>query len=74
MEGFCHEDPTAIPQLALPVGVVQEFLYLSKEELKNQSLAATTDLAVIAFYYLLRVGEYTKPRTISYKGACQKVT
>eukprot|EP00957_Ditylum_brightwellii_P067336 5110592-Ditylum_brightwellii.AAC.2 len=68
MESFRCEDPPAIPQLALLVGVVQECFCLAKEEQKKQSLATTANLAVITFYYLLRGGKYTKLRTISYKG------
>ena len=36
--------------------------------------AAIADLAVVAFYYLLRVGEYTHPRYVSRNGKAHRVT
>ncbi len=54
-------DPPAVPQLAVGIEVPE---HLVKEAFKLQDPKAHAIglLAVIAFYYLLRVGEYTKPR------------
>lgn len=63
IEGFRRDDPPAIPQIAIPVQVITECLragYASTSPI-NQAIA---DLSVIAFFYLLRVGEYTKPKII----------
>jgi hypothetical protein len=58
-----REDPPSIPQLAVPVAVpikCHDMAY-STNCAKQQ---ATADLALIAFFYLLRVGEYTAPRQV----------
>jgi hypothetical protein len=63
VEGYRRQDPPSVPQLAIPLSVPQEMQrrgYKSKCKIKQ----ATGDLGIIAFYYLLRVGEYTKPRYI----------
>eukprot|EP00957_Ditylum_brightwellii_P023298 1758327-Ditylum_brightwellii.AAC.1 len=60
LEGFCCNDPPAIPQLALPaVSVAKECLHMAQSDPQNNLLLASADLAILAFYYLLRVGEYT---------------
>ena len=58
VEGYRREDPPSVPQLAVPVTVPEnmaDVAYLTECPL----LQALGDLAIIAFYYLLRVGEYT---------------
>lgn len=58
LESMRREDPVPIPKLAVPPTVpawIQEVGLLSSSPKKQ----AIGDLAVIAFYYLLRVGEYT---------------
>jgi hypothetical protein len=54
------EDPAPRPQLALPVSVFQDIMSHEGASLdpKDQALA---NLVVIAFFFLLRVGEYTLP-------------
>jgi hypothetical protein len=63
LRGYRRHDPKSSPQLAVPVSITEHLL--------NQHWAhpqhcpqreATADLTNVAFYYLLRVGEYTKPR------------
>ena len=66
VEGWRREDPPTILQLAVPVTVpthMTEEAYDSKHS-STAFIRAVADLALIAFYYLLRVGEYTKPRFI----------
>ena len=59
-------DAPAIPQLAIPVAVPKRMLARAVQQ--NTPLAlAVGDLAIIAFFFLLRIGEYTRapvnPRT-----------
>ena len=67
VEGWQQEDPPAIPQLAVPVTVpiqMAEAAYLI-----GSSFARTiADLALIRFFYLLRVGEYTRTRVVTRNG------
>ena len=67
VEGFRREDPPATPQLAVPVTVPEE-CYNRAAKLGTNKALAIGDLALIAFYYLLRVGEYTKPKFITVEG------
>ena len=62
IEGFKREDPPSTPQLAVPVSVPNQCFTLAYRT-KNEYLRAQGDLAIIAYYYLLRTGEYTKPKT-----------
>jgi hypothetical protein len=60
-------DSPAIPQLAVPVAVPIE---MAREGYATSSTRAqaTGDLGLIAFFYLLRVGEYTAPRVVVKNG------
>jgi hypothetical protein len=59
---YRHEDPAPKPQLALPVSVFEDVMKHegASRDPKDQALA---DLVVLAFFFLLRVGEYTPPGT-----------
>ena len=73
VEGYRREDPPSVPQLAVPVSVPEsmaERAYLTT----NPLLQAIADLAVIAFYYLLRVGEYTAAKTVERNGQTIRTT
>jgi hypothetical protein len=63
---LCHsyrnEDPAPRPQLALPVSVFQDIMANEGASL-DPKVRAMADLVVIAFFFLLRVGEYTPPTT-----------
>ena len=63
LEGWGQEDPPAIPQLMIPI-TVPNFLHNEAygTDFKCPKTQAIADLSQIAFYYLLQVGEYTKPR------------
>ncbi len=58
-----------MPQLALLVAIP---LHLASKAYQDPSpsvvFCAIADLAVIAFYFLLRVGEYTKPKYANING------
>jgi hypothetical protein len=55
---FWDEDPPAQPKLAIPVSTITA---ISKNYRWNPHLDAVADLTLTAFFYLLRVGEYTTP-------------
>jgi len=57
MGGFRHEDPTTEPQLAVPVALPHHLINMALTS-KSPKTQATGHLCNIAFYYLLRVGEY----------------
>ena len=67
MEGYRRADPPAVPQLAVPVTVPK---YCFAEGLASQNVVESTigSLTLVAFYYLLRVGEYTTPKFITIRG------
>lgn len=61
MESYRRRDPAPQPELAVPVEVTT---WLQQERAANpqdDAIAAVSDLATVAFFYLLRVGEYTLP-------------
>jgi hypothetical protein len=73
VEGWRRDDPLAIPQLAVPVTVplqMAEEAYLTGTAL-HQTIA---DLALLGFFYLLRVGEYTRPRVVTRNGKTVSAT
>ncbi len=61
VEGMRREDPMPTPQLAVPVSVPEKCFDIGNL-IGSEKAKAEGDLALIAFYYLLRVGEYTKPK------------
>jgi hypothetical protein len=67
VEGFRREDPPAIPQLAVPITVPNECFRdaMTSADPKEQAIGC---LIIIAYYFLLRVGEYTNPRFVTRNG------
>ena len=61
IQGYRREDPKSSPKLAVPVAITEHILddLWSRPAICPQQ-EAVSDLINIAFYYLLRVGEYTK--------------
>lgn len=57
-EGYRRSDPPPKPQLAIPVDVIE---HLQATATPGTTKAAIADLATLAFFFLLRVGEYTMP-------------
>ncbi len=55
---FRDKDPLPQPKLAIPISTITA---LSKNYRMTPHLEAVTDMVIIAFFYLLRVGEYTMP-------------
>ena len=58
LEGMRRSDPPPDHKLAVPVDV-PDFIYRRGYTSGIHRLEAVGDLSIIAFYYLLRVGEYT---------------
>lgn len=73
VEGFRREDPPSIPQLVVPICVPNACF--TAGQMTNDPLSQTTgQLILVAFYYLLRVGEYTQPRFITQGGKKVRAT
>jgi hypothetical protein len=53
LKSYRHQDPAPQPQLALPVTTIEH---------AGAYYQATADLVMIAFFFLLRVGEYAMPQ------------
>ena len=62
LRSYRRTDPKSRPQLAVPVAVPEHLLTSLSAASPCPLQEATADLANIAFYYLLRVGEYARPR------------
>ena len=73
VEGFRREDPPSIPQLAVPITVPNACFEASYQQ-ENPRIQTAGSLIMIAFYYLLRVGEYTKPRMVTRGGKKVRAT
>jgi hypothetical protein len=58
-----RNDPPAIPQLAVPITVANA-VYDAGLQSEIQHVRTVGALTLIAFYFLLRVGEYTQPRYV----------
>jgi hypothetical protein len=67
MESYRREDPPSIPNLAVPVSVPVH-IYLAGLQSKHPKMEAAGCLSLIAFFFLLRVGEYTRPKTTTING------
>jgi len=61
LEGYRREDPVSQPKLAIPL-TVPRYLHLQGNTFGSEKEKAIGDFALIAFYYLLRVGKYTYHR------------
>ena len=73
VEGFRRDDPPSIPQLAVPI-IVPNACFEACMRTSEQKLRSSGCLVLVAFYYLLRVGEYTKPRMITRNGKRVRAT
>ena len=59
LEGWRKEDPITLKKLPVESDVPELLSHIGSLATANQLDKAIGDLALIAFYYLLRVGEYT---------------
>ena len=68
-----REDPPSVPQLAVPVTIANQ-CYDTAQVATCPKVKATGHLCLIAFYYLLRSGEYTTPRYVVRDGKRVRAT
>ena len=73
VEGYRRADPPLVPQLAIHISV-PNLCYTQASASKDPHQQATGHLILIAYYYLLRVGEYTQPKYIMRNGKHQTAT
>ena len=59
LDGFGKEDPPTIKKLPIEVDIPEYISLCSLRAAASERTKAIADLILIAFYYLLRVGEYT---------------
>ena len=63
VEGYRHSDHPYVPQLAVHITVPQKLFKVAL--LSDDAPICTIDcLAIIYFFYILRVDEYTKPKYV----------
>jgi hypothetical protein len=58
LKKYGDEDPPPEPKLAVPISTITA---IAEKYWWTAHLSAVADLVIIAFFYLLRVGEYTSP-------------
>jgi hypothetical protein len=58
IKSYRDSDPPPEPKLAIPISTITA---ISENYRWSPHLEAVADLVIIAFFYLLRVGEYTSP-------------
>ncbi len=61
LKSFRVRDPAPKPQVALPVHAIDQAAAARNDPNASPREAATAHLIVMAFYFFLRVGEYTLP-------------
>ena len=59
---YRREDPVPVPELAAPVSLVEQMFEQNTMDGTLPKAHAVADFGLIAFYYLLRIGEYTHKR------------
>ncbi len=59
LDGWRKEDPATTKQLPVEADVPEFLVMIRRQEGAMALEQAVGDLAMIAFYYLLRIGEYT---------------
>ena len=59
LDGWRKDDPATEKKLPVEADVPEFLVNLGFEEWASEQVKAIGDLTMIAFYYLLRVGEYT---------------
>ena len=58
LKKYGDENPPAEPKLAIPISTITA---ITEKYQWSEHLSAVADLVIIAFFYLIRVGEYTLP-------------
>jgi hypothetical protein len=73
MESYRRADPPSIPNLAVPV-TVPVHIYQAGVQSSDPKMQAAGCLSLVAFFFLLRVGEYTRPKFTVVHGEKVKAT
>jgi hypothetical protein len=62
LDGYRKADPKSQPKLAVPVGITKHMIRRAQRAKRTHRVKqqAVADLTNVAFYYFLRVGEYTR--------------
>jgi hypothetical protein len=68
-----RDDPPSVPQLAIPI-TIPNMVYDAGISNADPHVQTVGCLTLIAFYYLLRVGEYTQPRFVYRAGEKVRAT
>ena len=68
LKGFRNEDPATVKKLPIEVDVPEHLVQLAAEPGATAKERRVADLTLVAFYYLLRVGEYTSRYRNSHDG------
>ena len=63
LDGFAKADPPTEKKCAIGIDIPERVCKLGLAKGATQWLQAVGDWALIAFYFLLRIGEYTIKRT-----------
>jgi integrase len=71
-KAYRDADPAPKPQVALPVNTIRTAASIGHQPRATKTALATGDLIIVAFFFLLRVGEYTFPgkrltRTVQFR-------
>jgi hypothetical protein len=73
VEGYRRADPPSVPQLAVPI-TVPNLCFEAGMLSPHEHIRGAGHLCTIAFYFLLRVGEYTQARFIIRNGEKVRAT
>ncbi|EJK45407.1 hypothetical protein THAOC_35979 [Thalassiosira oceanica] len=63
MAGFRKDDPATVKKLPIEVDIPEYLAKVGRQPGSSERDRAIGDLTLVAFYYLLRSGEYTKKRS-----------
>ena len=63
LSGFTKEDKLLVPQITVPVVVPQQMVMVGMAKEATPKEQAVGYLGLIAFFYLLHIGEYTQKRS-----------
>ena len=63
LEGWSKDDPATVKKLPVEADMPEWVANLSLEKGVSEQMRAICDCMLIAFYFLLRIGEYTRKRT-----------
>jgi len=65
MARFRKADPIPVPEIVIPVVIAQQIACMGLTSASTPRETAVRDLALIAFSYILQVGDYTQISAIT---------